>query len=166
MKRFTLKRVIFGVVLLIVLVGVVSFAPTVKSAPIVLGWATPDGTRQSKEFDLGDLEERAAFLETFKKNPRIYECGKIADYAVELMEERDDGTSEGFHLEVMRVNYENTFDDPKGAVPWSVYLNFQRLVRDLHRNSGGRFFFTDSVAYWEREFRWCFIDAANWPDSW
>lgn len=166
MNRLELEDIITGVLLLVVLVVASLVSPSTEATPIHLKWGTPQGEEKEGDFELGDLEDRAKFLKTFKNNPRVKECAGIADYAVELMKERDDGTSEGFHLEVMRVNYENTQDDPEGVVPWHVYVDFQRLVRDLHRNSGNQFFFTDPVKHWEREFRWCFINAANWPNNW
>lgn len=165
MKRLTCEDIITGILLLLVLIGASLVSPPVPATPIYLKWKNSEGV-QEENFELGNPEGRAKFLKTFKTNPRIRECSSIADYAVELMGERDEGTSEGFHLEVMRVNYENTQDDPEGLVPWHVYVDFQRMVRDLHRNSNGQFFFTDPNKHWEREFRWCFINAANWPAEW
>jgi hypothetical protein len=165
MKRLTVKEIISGIVLLLILVGTSFYSPSAASTPIIMQWRTTEGI-QKEGFDLGDPVKRAEFLVFFKDNDNVIDCAGIANYAVELMEERDAGTSEEYHLEVMKASYENTKNDPDGIVPWHIYVDFQRLVHDLHRFSGGQFFFTDPYSYWEREFRWCFVDASNWPNSW
>ncbi len=166
MKRLTLEDIITGVALLLVLVGASLISPSAVAAPIYLEWTNPQGDQKAADFDLSDPEQRANFRETFQNTPMVRDCTARADYAVELMAERDGGTKEKYHLEVMEASYDRTKNDPDGVVPWHIYVDFQRMVRDLHRTSGGKFFFTDPDSYWEREFRWCFIDAANWPTSW
>lgn len=165
MKRLTVKEIISGIVILLILVGASLYSPSAASAPIIMKWRNNDGI-QKEGFDLSNPAERAEFLLLFKDTADVIDCADIANYAVELMEERDAGTSEKYHLEVMRLSYENTKNEPDGVVGWHIYVDFQRMVHDLHRFSGGQFFFTDPYSYWEREFRWCFVDAANWPDSW
>jgi hypothetical protein len=165
MKRLTCADIITGILLLLVLVGASLFSPSAASTPIFIKWKNSEGIHEGS-FDLSDPIKRAEFRNTFKTDSQITACADLADYAVKLMKERDDGTSEGFHLEEVRLSYENTKNDPKGVIEWHVYVDFKRMVRDLHRNSGGQFFFTDPDSYWEREFRWCFISASNWPDSW
>ena len=166
MKRLTLEDIITGVALLLVLVGASLISPSAVAAPIYLEWTNPQGDQKAADFDLSDPEQRANFRETFQNTPMVRDCTARADYAVELMAERDGGTKEKYHLEVMEASYDRTKNEPDGVVPWHIYVDFQRMVRDLHRRSGNQFFYTNLDKYWEREFRWCFIDAANWPDFW
>jgi hypothetical protein len=165
MKRLTYADIITGILLLLVLVGGSLVSPSAAATPLFMKWKNSEGIHEGS-FDLSDPVKRTEFRDTFKTNSRITACADLADYAVTLMEERDSGTGEGFHLEVVRLSYEKTKNHPDGVIYWSLYVDFQRMVRDLHRNSGGQFFFTDPDLYWEREFRWCFVDAANWPDNW
>ncbi len=165
MKRLTCADIITGILLLLVLVGASLVSPSAAATPIYMKWRNAEGIHEGG-FDLSDPVKRAEFRDTFKTNSKITDCADLADYAVGLMEERDGGTSEGFHLEVVRLSYESTKNHPDGIIDWHHYVDFKRMVRDLHRFSGGQFFFTDPDSYWEREFRWCFVDAANWPDSW
>ncbi len=165
MKRLTYADIISGILLLLVLIGASLVSSPVTATPIYLEWQNQKGAQQGS-FEIGNPEGRANFLEVFKNNPKVRDCAARADYAVELMAKRDDGTKEKYHLEVMEASYDRTKNEPEGVVPWHIYVDFQRMVRDLHRRSGNQFFYTNLDKYWEREFRWCFIDAANWPDFW
>jgi hypothetical protein len=161
MKRLTLEDIITGILLLLVLMGASFLSPPAEATPLYFEWSNTKGDHKGS-FDLSDPEQRANFRETFKNTPKIRDCAARADYAVELMAERDDGTKEKYHLEVIAASYERTKNEPKGAVPWHIYVDFQRMVRDLHRHAGGEWLFDDADKHWDREFRWCYINAGNW----
>ena len=133
-------------------------SPSVEATPIKLKWQNATGVHDGT-FDLSDPEDRKSFRETFTKNPQVLDCIARADYAVELMSERDAGTTEKYHLDTMEVNYERTKTEPEGVVAWHVYVDFQRMVRDIHRRAGRNaqlgYRHTNANVVWDREFQWC-----------
>jgi hypothetical protein len=141
---------------LIALVVLLMFGPfrDAQSGPIQIG---RDGKKET--FDLTDPVKRAEFREIFADLEHVQVCFDKADYGVAMMEQRNEGITEAEHLEEVRANYENTKLEPQGAVPWSVYVDFQRMVHDVHRRQGVGlnlgYRYNDPNVMWDREFRWC-----------
>lgn len=132
---------------------------SVSAGSVFMRWHNST-TGEIKEgiFDLRDPATRMEFLTMFSgKMAKVEECADRANYAIDIMKERDAGVTEEQHLNVMRENYENTFDDPEGPVPRYMYVDFNRMVRDLHRRHYDGYTYTDSNVVWAREFRFCFL---------
>ena len=115
--------------------------------------------------DLINSDERAKFRENFAADPKVSGCFRRADWGVKIMTERDAGTTSEEHLQQVDVMYEKTKLEPEGAIPWYVYVDFGRTVRDIHRSAGasakGQYRYTDADEVWVREFRWCAIDHSE-----
>lgn len=111
--------------------------------------------RGGDKWDLTQEDQQVQFREHYKNELRARACIARADYAVMLMHERNTGTTEEEHLEVVRQNYERTRTEPEGVVRYHIYVDFQRMVRDIHRRHGRRFSFTDANLLWEQEVWWC-----------
>jgi hypothetical protein len=113
------------------------------------------------EFNLVDPIERAKFLEYQQADPMISSCIGKANYAVTIMEERDAGVTREEQLEKVRARYEKTKLEPQGSVPWHVYMDFERMVRDIYRDAGAsaksQYRNTDPNILWDHEFQWCAI---------
>ncbi len=111
--------------------------------------------------DLNNPIDREVFRKEFAEDPKVSGCFKRADWGVKLMNERDAGTTSGEHLQKVEAQYEKTKLAPEGAVPWHVYIDFGRTVRDIHRSAGssakGEYRYTDADEVWVREFRWCAV---------
>jgi len=119
---------------------------------------TLNAANGSKTIDMDDPEERAKFLAVYGRAKGVPVCKDKADYIVKLMKERDAGITKEEHLQHVRDNYEKTKLDPQGAVPWHVYIDFGRMVRDVHRSSGrdaSRYNRTDADELWGHEFTGC-----------
>jgi hypothetical protein len=105
--------------------------------------------------DLDNPIDRKVFREQFANDPRVAACFERADFAIELMTERDAGVTQAAHLELVRKEYEKL-----DMVPWYVFVDVGRLVRDVHRSAGSNtegFRYTDSDELWVREFKWCAV---------
>lgn len=146
------------------LVGFVSLAMLLIIGPAREAYSRPvlielGGEKQS--FDLQDPAKRAEFREIFAGHNQFQDCFDKADYAVTLFEERNAGTTEAEHLSAVRANYEQTKTEPQGAVSWYIYVDFQRMVRDIHRRAGRNsqlgYRYTDANFIWDSEFQWCAI---------
>jgi hypothetical protein len=114
-----------------------------------------------KIFNLVDPTERAEFLAYSQADPMISSCIGKANYAVTIMEERDAGVTREEQLEKVRARYEKTKLEPQGSVPWHVYMDFERMVRDIYRDAGasakGQYRNTDANILWDHEFQWCAV---------
>ena len=112
--------------------------------------------------DLENAAERDAFRKDFADDPMVSGCFRRADFAVDLMVERDNGATLEEHLQKVEDQYEQTKLASEGAIPWHLYIDFGRTVRDVHRgagsNSEGKYRYTDPSEVWVREFRWCAVD--------
>jgi hypothetical protein len=149
---------------IIVVVGFVLFAMLLifgpsreaRPAPVVIGQGA-----EKESFDLQDPVRRAEFRKIFSEHKQLQVCFDKADYAVTLLGERDAGTTEKEHLTAVRANYEFTKTEPQGVVSKYVYVDFQRMVRDIHRRTGRNsqlgYRYTDANVVWDREFQWCAI---------
>jgi hypothetical protein len=140
----------------ILIVMLLSFAMirTAHGGPIS---ATHDGKRE--QYDLLDPTSRAKFRGYFEHNIRMAHCFIKADLAIRFIKERDTGTTIQEHIDIVRGMYEETKTQPEGAVPWSLYIDYERMVRDVHRRQGrdtvrGYALNNPDIA-WDREFRWC-----------
>ena len=113
----------------------------------------------SMQINLNNPEELAKFRAGYQDDPMVSSCFVKADNAVKFMEERDAGVTLQEHLDKVEARYEATKNDPQGVVPWHVYIDVGRMVRDIHRpagaNSPGEFRYTDPREIWNREFKWC-----------
>jgi hypothetical protein len=113
------------------------------------------------QVDLNDDAQREGFITRFGKLAGLAVCFNKADYTTAYMEERDAGVLLATHIGEVRAQYEQTKLDPQGAVPWHVYIDFERLVRDVHRlngrNAKSKYRYTDPKELWNREFKWCAI---------
>lgn len=152
------RQKIIGILGLILLGLMLIFVPSREAHPGPLGIAIQkDGKREI--FDLKDPVKRAEFREIFSDIPNLQACFDKADYAVTFMTGRDEGITEEEHLAEVRANYEKTKTEPQGAVKYHVYVDFQRMVHDIHRRSGRSsqlgYRYTDANVVWDREFRWC-----------
>lgn len=141
------QKIIGGLILLITLSILASVA---KGRSVTIG---SDGNTQT--WDLSERDQRVEFRALYGNDKRGGQCITLADYAVTLMKQRDEGTTESAHLAEVRANYEATKTDPRGAVAHHIYVDFQRMVRDIHRRSGSGYAWTDSGMVWEREVWWC-----------
>lgn len=114
---------------------------------------------ENRAFNLVDPVQRGEFIELLSDNRAIKSCINKADYAVQFMKERDEGITKEGHLKNVRDQYEQTKLEPQGAVPWHVYIDFERLVRDVHRSAGSNaesgYRNTDPNILWDHEFRGC-----------
>jgi hypothetical protein len=152
------RQKIIGFIGLVLLALLLIFGPSREAnpAPVVIG---RDGGKES--FDLQDPVRRAEFRELFVDHEKLQVCFSKADYAVTFFEERDAGTTEAEHLAEVRDNYERTKTEPKGAVPWHVYVDFQRMVHDIHRRAGRNselgYRYLNANVVWNREFQWCAV---------
>jgi len=112
-------------------------------------------------FNLVDPTERDEFLKRFTDDPMVTSCIQKADYAVTIMNERDSGITREEQLKKVRARYEKTKLEPQGSVPWYVYIDFERMVRDIYRDAGrsakSQYRNTDSNILWDHEFQWCAI---------
>ena len=105
--------------------------------------------------DLDNPMERGVFRKEFSHDPQMASCFERADFAIELMTERDAGVTQDEHLQLVREEYEKLEN-----VPWYVFVDIGRLVRDVHRSAGSNtegFRYTDSSELWVREFKWCAV---------
>lgn len=154
------RQKIIGIIGLVFLAILLIFGPSreAHSSPIII-----DRGEGKEEFDLQDPVRRAEFRELFPNHKRLQVCFQKADYVVTMLEERNAGTTEAEHLAAVRANYEHTKSEPQGAVQWHVYVDFQRMVRDLHRRTGRYsqlgYRYTDANVLWDREFRWCALSG-------
>ena len=150
------RQKIVGIAGLVFLALLLIFGPSREAhpAPVVI-----DQGKGKESFDLQDPAERAEFRELFPDHKKLQVCFSKADYAVTFFEERDAGTTEAEHLAIVRANYERTKTEPQGVVPWHVYVDFQRMVRDIHRRAGRNaqlgYRHTNANVVWDREFQWC-----------
>ena len=154
------RRLLIGAALLLVLVVIVCFAPRTAGAKPTQ-YRAPDGSAVT--LDIAQEDDRDTFLEIFAEDEKAQACGLRADYAMELVYRRDRGESEEMHLAEVKDNYERTRDEPEGAVAYHVYVDFQRMVRDIHRLASTRdssslqlFKWDDGNVFWEREWKWCY----------
>lgn len=111
--------------------------------------------------DLDNEVERRVFREEFAEDPAVAKCFERADWGVHIMQERDAGTTQVEHLELLEALYEKTKLEPEGVIPWHAYIDYERTVRDVHRSAGssgkGQYFYTDPNDVWSREFKWCSV---------
>lgn len=114
------------------------------------------GAKGTQTWDLTQMDQRVEFRALYGNDPKAGPCIARADYAVELMKRRDAGETEEDHLAEVRANYERTKSEPEGAVAYHVYVDFQRMVRDLHRRSGSdEWRYPTEGEVFEREVWWC-----------
>ena len=152
------RQKIVGIIGLVFLALLLILGPSREAnpAPVVIG---RDAAKEI--FDLKDPAKRADFRKIFADHPELQICFSKADYAITFFEERNAGTTEAEHLVAVRENYERTKTEPQGAVPWHVYVDFQRMVHDIHRRAGRNsqlgYRYTDANVVWDREFQWCAI---------
>ena len=109
--------------------------------------------------DLDNPIDRKVFREQFANDPRVAACFERADFAIELMTERDAGVTQNEHLQLVREEYEKLKN-----VPWYVFVDIGRLVRDVHRSAGSNtegFRYSDANELWVREFKWCAVDPSG-----
>lgn len=151
------RQKIIGIVGLVFLAILLIFGPSRKAHSETAISIEQDGVK--KTFDLKDPVKRTEFREIFSDHKQLQVCFQKADYAVTFFEERNAGTTEAEHLAEVRDNYERTKTEPQGAVRWHVNVDFQRMVRDIHRRTGRTsqlgYRYTDANVVWDREFRWC-----------
>jgi len=151
-----IRQKIIGIIGLVFLALLMIFGPSreAHSSPILI-----DRGEGKEEFDLTDPAKRAEFRELFPNHKALQACFSKADYAVTFFEGRDAGITEAEHLAIVRVNYERTKTESQGVIPWHVYVDFQRMVHDIHRRAGRNsqlgYRYTDANVVWDREFRWC-----------
>ena len=110
-------------------------------------------------WDLTKMGQRVEFRALY--GAQIPACIERGDYAVRMMKERDSGTPESAHLAEVKANYEATKAQPEGAVGWHVYVDFQRMVRDLHRTDGSGYVWKTEGVVWEREVWWCVFPGST-----
>ena len=145
------RRIWTGIFLVIILLLII-FARPAESREV-----TVRGTEGTQTWNLAESwEDRAEFRALY--GPQIGHCLERADYAVTLFKERESGTSEAAHLAEVKANYERTKGEPQGAVGYHVYVDFQRMVRDIHRRDSGGYVWTNEHVVWEREVWWCAFD--------
>ena len=153
------RQKIIGIIGLVFLAMLLIFGPSREAHPGPI-FIEHDGKK--KTFDLRDPVKRAEFREIFSDHKQLMVCFEKADYVVTMFEERNAGTTEAEHLAEVRATYERTKNEPQGAVSWHVYVDFQRMVRDLHRRTGRNsqlgYRYTDSNVVWDREFKWCAVN--------
>ncbi len=141
------RQKIVGAVLLAIL-GFIVLGRDAMGAP-----KTIRGPEGSQTWDLMEWDQRVEFRALYAQ--QLAHCFERGDFAVDLMKERDGGSTEESHLELMRSNYETSKTDGGKPVAHHVYVDFQRMVRDLHRSHRGQYQFTDPKRVWEREVWWC-----------
>jgi hypothetical protein len=152
------RQKIIGFIGLVLLALLLIFGPSREAhpAPVVI-----DRGAEKESFDLQDPAKRIEFREIFSDHKELQVCFSKADYAVTFFEERNAGTTEAEHLVVVRDNYERTKTEPGGAVPWHVYVDFQRMVRAVHRRTGRNlqlgYRYADANVVWNLEFQWCAV---------
>ena len=150
---------VIGTVVWLVAMAVLLQAQVAQAAlkPNYLTFRTNQGTHV--QIDLHDAGAVAEFREAHKDDPFVSNCFVKADYAVKTMGERDAGVTLLQHLDKLEARYEASKDDPQGAIPWLMYSDSQRMVRDIHRSAGshgqGGYRYTNSTEVWAREFKWC-----------
>lgn len=156
MKHSRTRILITAAVLLLLLFGIVNQA---QGGPIFMRWTDASGD-QRRTFDLTNPDVREEFRAIFGHIPRVKNCLQRADYATQLFHRRNRGETEEAHLAEVRGLYEKTKGQPEGAVAWYVYVDFQRMVRDLHRRNseraGGGYVISKPLIAWDHEFRFCF----------
>jgi len=145
-----------ALVLFVALVG--TGAALAQDGPNYIYFATDTG---HISFDLNNPGHVKDLRDSFSDDPMVSSCFVKADNAIAFMKERDAGVTLEEHLAKLEARYEATKDEPEGAVPWHVYLDVGRMVRDIHRSAGanakGEFRFSDPRELWNREFKWCAI---------
>lgn len=156
-KEATRFMVLVVVLLVTCVISIAFIASKAQAAEIEI---TVEGG-ENRSFDLVDPVARGEFIELLSNNRAIKSCINKADYAVQFMKERDEGVTKEGHLQNVRDQYEQTKLEPQGAVPWHVYIDFERLVRDVHRSAGanakGEYRNTDPNILWDHEFRGCAV---------
>jgi hypothetical protein len=152
------RQKIIGIIGLVVLALLLILGPSREAHP---GPILIERNAEKEKFDLTDPVKRAEFRKIFVDHEELQVCFSKADYAITFFKERDAGTTEAEHLAEVRANYELTKLEPKGVVSWHVYVDFQRMVRDIHRRAGRNsqlgYRYTDADVVWDREFQWCAI---------
>ena len=115
------------------------------------------------QYDLSTPEGREAIQKDLAGDYNASVCFRKAGYAVSFMKRRDQGVTLEEELQNVRDQYEQTKLEPEGAIPWSVYIDFERMVRDIHRHVGSgakrEYWYTESGDVWAREFRWCVLPS-------
>lgn len=122
-----------------------------------------DGDGNEQSWDLTQMAQRAEFRALYGKTAGV--CLSRADYAAKLMDERDGGKSESAHLAEVKAHYEKTRHDPEGAVAHHIYVDFQRMVRDIHRVDSSGYVWKDRWGVWEREVWWCILPGRRIADG-
>lgn len=141
------RQRLIGVALVLLLLFIV-FGRDAHGAPKTIRGAT--GTQT---WDLMERDQRIEFRALYGN--QIGHCFQRADFAAELTDKRDAGETERQHLDLMRANYEASKKDGGTPIAHHVYVDFQRMVRDIHRTDGSGYTWKDRWAVWEREVWWC-----------
>ena len=113
------------------------------------------------QIDLNNDAHRAGFRNHFMgTRTTLGRCIEKADNGVAAMHDRDAGITLAQHL----TSLENDYETAKLAgenVVWHEYIDFIRMVRDIHRLGGhgteSKYKRTDASAIWNHEFKWCAI---------
>lgn len=149
------KRGARGLILMLlgmcILSGVIMAFSAEATSEITI--VTTDGG--SMVFNLENPVDRGVLRTKFARDPRMVHCLERADWAVDLMEERDAGRTQDYHLQRVREEYEKTEN-----IPRFIFVDYGRTVRDVHRSAGSNtegFRYTDPNELWIREFKWCAI---------
>jgi hypothetical protein len=143
-------------VILIILITKLSSAYAQRGQQLTVPYMGQDGRQTHLTINLvKSAADRVMIRELFINRPRVAACITHADYIVQLMKERDAGTTVETHLHMAQKNYERTKADPQGAIKHSEYIDFQRAIRDLHRGNNSGFYWKDSEVFWGREVTWC-----------
>ena len=142
------RQKIVGVALVLLLLGII-WGQRAEGKEVSIRGA--GGTVQT--WDLMDMGQRVEFRALYGN--QVGHCFERADYAKGLAERRDKGETEADHLAEVRANYERTKTEPRGAVSRAVYVDFQRMVRDIHRTDSSGYQWKDVNEIWEREVWWC-----------
>ncbi len=142
------RQKLMGIALLGLLLFIVFFAREVDGRE-----RTIRGAEGEQTWDLMDMEQRVEFRALYGN--QIGHCFKRGDFAKDLTEERDAGKTEKEHLDLMRSNYEASKTDGGKPIAHHVYVDFQRMVRDIHRTDGSGYVWKDGDIVWEREVWWC-----------
>ena len=85
----------------------------------------------------------------------LSECDRKGQLAADILQSRLDGETQEANLEALRKAYEN--DRRNGvAVPYHVYVDYQRVIRDVFRKDGdnytNRHWNLETIAKRERNF--------------
>lgn len=143
---------VIGVAVLLFIV----FMRTADSREKTIYGRDTDGQRVDLTFDLAEsAEDRERFRDLFSEQPGVQQCINNADFAADLVRDRDAGATEQSRLQQMRDRYEASFEDPAGAISRHIYVDFLRMVRDVYRRDRSGYAITDPNVAWEREIWWC-----------